>query len=156
MPTATKTFEVVTVVDVNKNERDWYEVEVSEYDEPLVTKEKKLADAALAAKGGSISASIGVKVNGNFTNRYLNAVESANGASAPAAPASGTQSEIPTVSKRDERSETQERIARQWAMGRSVELHIASGGTAADVLDTDKFAQIKAVADVLLLATSGS
>lgn len=151
---ATGTMEVVSVVDVNKNERNWYEIEVKEYDEPLTTKEKKLADAAFAAKDQQIQVQVNVKENGNFTNRFLNDVQSLDGGVPVATTPPASTPEIPTVSRSNEREDTQRRIAAQWAYGRAIELHIAGGGTLLDALDTDKFQAMSAVADALLLATT--
>ena len=152
---ATKQLETVNIESFATNARGWFEVQTTEYDEPLVTKDAKVIKAIEALGTGPANVDVNVKTNGDFINRYLNGAEATNG-EVLAAPEPTPEVQAVQTSKRDERAETQERIARQWAFGRAVELHIASGGTASDVLDTDKFAEIKAVADTLLLATSGS
>lgn len=140
--------ETVTIEKVQENERGWTEVTTAEYDEPLVTKESKLAKAAKGLAGQKAKVDVNVKENGNFTNRYLNGIEPAEGSTVDE-----TAAAAPTPTRKDDREETQKRIAAQWAIGRAVELHAASGGTLETILDGDTFAAVQTVAESLLKAS---
>ncbi len=146
MATATKETVLVTVESAQDTGRSGYwELEVAEYDEPLATKEQKLINVISGlSKGQQVSVQMGVKQNGDFTNRYLNdiTVGTFPESSVPAVSAVGP-------SKRDERQDTQARIEAQWAFGRAVELHVAGGGSLADLSDTDKFAALQVAAESL-------
>ena len=153
MATAVKETVLVTVEGVQETGRNgFWEMEVVEYNEPLATKEQKIIDVIKGlAPGQQAQVEMGVKVNGDFTNRYLNSIipTGTNGEGPiPQVPAA------PLPSKRDERTDTQNRIQAQWAIGRAVELHAASGGDLGSLLDSDTFARLTTVAESLLTAAN--
>lgn len=130
--------ETVTVTDVNKGERGWYEVELEGDDRVLATKDRELADKAFASRGNPITVEIGHKKNGGFDNYYLNKIEEDGETTSVVKPADRPAKPKETAStrtttrrspdedrqKRDE--ERQKRIEAQWAFGRATELLIAS------------------------------
>jgi hypothetical protein len=151
MATATKETVLVTVEGVQETGRNgFWEMEVAEYDEPLATKEQKIIDLIKnVPQGSQARVEMGVKQNGDFTNRYLNAFtlgDVPGNTPQPVAPAGPT--------KRDERQETQNRIQAQWAIGRAVEIHAATGGDLGSLLDSDNFARLTTVAESLLAAAN--
>lgn len=145
--------ETVTITEVvEDNGRGWTEVLTEQYPEPLAFKagDKKVAPKLAKIEiPGQANVEVGVKANGSFVNRYLNDIVPANGEVLPA-PAP-TQAEKSARSKDEEK---QRRIQSQWALGRAVELHVAAGGKLEDVLDTDTFGKLQAVATALDLAAT--
>lgn len=143
--------ETVTIKDVQKNARDWYEITLDGDDRVLATKDSKLAEVATASIGGAVEVAVNTRTSGKFTNHYLAEIggvkeERAKFASVPRKPT--------IASSGGQRSpETQERIARQWAYGRAIELLMASEQTVE--FPPGKITQdaIKQVADWLLEAT---
>jgi hypothetical protein len=121
--------ETVTIVDVNKNERNWYEVELED-GRVAATKDKKVADAAYEAVGTPILADINVKQNGDFTNIYLNGIgegttvtrKVAKGKAEAPAPATATGAEKPSTRDADR----QAAIQSQWAFGEGASVVLGS------------------------------
>lgn len=113
--------ETVKILDVKKNERDWYEISLEGDDRVLATKDSKLAEVATASVGGAAEVEVNTRTKGNFTNHYLKSIGGVSESRPAAAPAKRS---APSGGGRD--PETQERIARQWAYGRAVELLMAS------------------------------
>src|SRR6266496_1491398 len=88
----------------------------------LATWNEDIAKEAFQNKGEEAKATIGTKVNGSFTNHYLNAINDVKDKKPARAKASSARVQAGT---RD--PQVQERIARQWAYGRAVELLVGSG-----------------------------
>jgi hypothetical protein len=95
---------------------------------------------------------MGVKQNGDFTNRYLNSITPLNGETILQAPAAPAAPAGPT--KRDERESTQARIQAQWAFGQALTIFTAQGYVLKDLLDTDTFAQVQTAAEILRTAAN--
>lgn len=149
---ATKQMETVTIEDFATNARGWFEVQTTEYDEPLVTKDAKVIKAIEALGKGPANVEVNVKPNGDFINRYLNAAEATNG-EVLAAPEPSPEVTAVQNSKRDERAETQARIQAQWAFGQALQVYIAGGGTLEGLHDTDTFAGVQTAAQILRTAS---
>ncbi len=148
--------ETVTVLDVSKNPSNWFEVELED-GRVASTKDKKVAEMADAAIGaGPIEADINEKVNGNFTNVYLNGIGGEATAvgkklsvvkpPAAARPTSGPEK----PSTRD--ADRQASIQAQWALGRAIELLGSSGMDFVYPLDTETFQGVQVQAKAFLLA----
>jgi hypothetical protein len=154
MATATKETVRVTVEGVQETGRNgFWEMEVVEYNEPLATKEQKLIDVIRSlAPGSAVEVEMGVKQNGDFTNRYLNSITPLNGETILQAPAAPAAPAGPT--KRDERESTQARIQAQWAFGQALTIFTAQGYVLKDLLDTDTFAQVQTAAEILRTAAN--
>jgi hypothetical protein len=154
LATATKETVRVTVEGVQETGRTgFWEMEVTEYDEPLATKEQKLIDVIRSlAPGSAVEVEMGVKQNGDFTNRYLNSVKPLNGETILQAPAAPSAPAGPT--KRDERESTQARIQAQWAFGQALQVYVAGGGDLQGLHDTDTFAGVQTAADILRTAAN--
>lgn len=141
--------ETLTINDVNgPNDRGWYDVELSD-GRTATTKDKKLADVAFQARGTLVKAEVTQKPASNPKfpdNIYLNKIEvlggADDGAVATAAPAPAAS--IPP----SKQQETQERIARQWAYGRAVEILVAQG--VSDPLSDKDKTQLSEIANWLL------
>jgi hypothetical protein len=144
----------VTVEGVQETGRNgFWEMEVAEYDEPLATKEQKLIDVIRSlAPGSAVEVEMGVKQNGDFTNRYLNSITPLNGETILQAPAAPSAPAGPT--KRDERESTQARIQAQWAFGQALQVYVAGGGDLQGLHDTDTFAGVQTAADILRTAAN--
>jgi hypothetical protein len=154
MATATKETVRVTVEGVQETGRNgFWEMEVVEYNEPLATKEQKLIDVIRSlAPGSAVEVEMGVKQNGDFTNRYLNSITPLNGETILQAPAAPSAPAGPT--KRDERESTQARIQAQWAFGQALQVYVAGGGDLQGLHDTDTFAGVQTAADILRTAAN--
>jgi hypothetical protein len=154
MATATKETVRVTVEGVQETGRNgFWEMEVVEYNEPLATKEQKLIDVIRSlAPGSAVEVEMGVKQNGDFTNRYLNSITPLNGETILQAPAAPAAPAGPT--KRDERESTQARIQAQWAFGQALTIFTAQGYVLKDLLDTDTFAQVQTAAEIIRTAAN--
>lgn len=142
--------ETVTIKDVTKNERDWYEITLEGDDRVLATKDSKLAEVATASIGGAVEVGVNTRTKGTYTNHYLESVGGVAGdkpkfASKPTAPR--------TAPSGGRDKETQERIARQWAFGRAVELLMASDTEFSFPLSPAEFEALQKQADALLSAT---
>lgn len=149
--------ETVTIKDVKKNERDWYEITLEGDDRVLATKDEDLVKAATAAIGGSpVAVEVNTRVKGTYTNHYIVSVDGVKEKSRPRVSGSGpalTRSASPRTSGGGRDPETQERIARQWAYGRAIELLMASEQEFSFPLDQFQFEALKTQADALLEAT---
>jgi hypothetical protein len=137
------TKETVTIKDVTQKPTGWYDIVLEGDDRVLSTKASELAEVANAAKGGSVEVEFTTKENGRFTNHYLESVGGSKGTTprrktSPAPISKATP-------KRDD-----ERIARQWAYGRAVELLIASDTPFNFPLSEDQLKDLAAQADALL------
>jgi hypothetical protein len=154
MATSTKEIVLVTVENVQETGRNgFWEMEVAEYDEPLATKEQKIIDVIKSlAAGQQAQVEMGVKQNGDFTNRYLNSITPTGGAVEPKPGAPAPQAVGPT--KRDERESTQARIQAQWAFGQALQVYVAGGGDLQGLHDTDTFAGVQTAADILRTAAN--
>lgn len=141
-----------TLVTVEKvdgpNSNGWWEV-TFEDGKKASTKNEDVAKAAFQSRGGEVPAVISEVVNGKFTNVYLNEIDGVKdsfkkggrkAAAAPAAKAGRTPAE-------------NDRIARQWAYGRAVELLIGSGAEFAIPLDSATMSQLAETAEALINAT---
>lgn len=141
--------ETMTVEKVDgPNSNGWYEV-TFEGGKVATTKNEELAKAAFQSRGGEVAVVISERVNGRFTNVYLNEIDGvkdtprkgkATTASAPKSGGGRTPAE-------------NDRIARQWAYGRAIELLIGSGGEFAFPLDSVTMSSVSEVATALINAT---
>jgi flagellar basal body rod protein FlgG len=142
-----KIMETVTVKDVEKSDRGWFEISLED-GRTVSTKNSKLADAAFAGRGTAVEVEINESKNGSFTNYYLNKLgdvsDERKGTS------SGNGSSKRTARPQDDGR--QQVIEREWAMGRAVELYTNSIGGVKnlDELGEGDFASMEAVADRLL------
>lgn len=145
--------ENVTVKNVEKNGA-WYEVELED-GRKASTKNQDVADAAFASRGNEVPAVINSQVKGKFTNTYLNEIAGVSDGGKKRSGVSNGSGGGVSGSGIPERApgRDQERIARQWAYGRSTELLIASGMDFTFPLDITDFQKLKAQADTLLEAT---
>jgi hypothetical protein len=145
--------ETVVVDDVVKKDTGWYDISLED-GRTVSTKARKLADAAFQSKGQEVEVELNTQKKGSFTNIYLNRIgdvadskASANGGGARRKAASPKREEAPRevvpVDNRDER------IARQWAFGRAVEMYITLGSSAFPPTDAD-LDEIQAAAEGLL------
>jgi hypothetical protein len=141
-----KTMETVTVKDVEKSDRGWFEITLED-GRTVSTKNSKLADAAFAGRGTEVEVEINESKNGSFTNYYLNKLgdvsDQRKGTS------SGNGSSKRTARPQDD--DRQKVIEREWAMGRAVELYNGCIGVS-DFSDLGEreFAAMEAVAERLL------
>lgn len=142
---------IVTVEKVDgPNSNGWYEV-VFEDGSKASTKNDDLAKEAFQSRGTEVPAVVSTVENGKFTNVYLNEINGVKDAfkkgskarSASSAPKGGR-----TPAEND-------RIARQWAYGRAVELLVASGQEFVFPADSALMSQIAEQAELLLNATKG-
>lgn len=139
--------ETVTIKDVeDKNSAGWYRVVLEGDSRTPSTKSDDVAQAAFAARGKEVEVVIGSTVNGNFTNFYLNEIDGVkdkpvrrSGGSKAASNGSGGYKPDPEKDKR---------IGRQWALGRAVELMVASG-TAVFPLTDEAVKALVSSADML-------
>lgn len=142
--------ETVTIKDVTKNERDWYEVTLEGDDRVLATKDEKIAEAATKAIGElNTPVSINTRTKGTYTNHYVEEVNGVKGDKPKfaAAPRRSTPGASPAPARDNER------IARQWAFGRAVELLMASDTAFDFPLSPAEFEALKTQAQALLDAT---
>ena len=145
--------ETVRIKDVKKNERDWYEITLEGDDRVLATKDEDLVKAATAAIGGSpVAVEVNTRVKGTYTNHYIVSVDGVKEAARPRA-TGPSRPAAPRTSGGGRDPETQERIARQWAYGRAIELLMASDQEFSFPLDKFQFDALKTQADALLEAT---
>jgi hypothetical protein len=101
------------------NSNGWYEVEF-EGGVKASTKDEDVAQEAFKARGTEVEAVIAEVTKGKFTNVYLNSVNGVGGK-----PATARKSSPRTGGAAPQAGKDNERIARQWANGRAVELFIA-------------------------------
>lgn len=142
--------ETVKIKDVQKNSRGWYEVTLEDDDRVLATKDDKLSEVATASIGGAVEVEVNTRTKGNFTNHYLQEINGVKESkSFTRSPASAPRSN--GGGGRD--AATQERIARQWAYGRAIELLMASDESVSFPPTREQFAQITETANLLLVAT---
>lgn len=123
--------ETVTVQDVEKTSSGWFEITLEDDERKLSTKSQELADAAFQSRGKEVEAAITSKVNGRFTNHYVNEIAGvkearrrSNGGARAAAPRAAA---TPTTTGDISNAERQRIIQTEWAFGRAVELLMASG-----------------------------
>lgn len=145
--------ETVTVKDVNKNDRGWYEVELVD-GRVAATKDKKIADAAFESVGSEIQADINEKRNGDFVNIYLNAIGEGTtvtrkvAQSKPKAETAATGPEKPSTRDADRQAQ----IHAQWAYGQAAALLVAlTEGDITFPLDSETFAKVQAQATAFSL-----
>lgn len=141
-----------TVVTVEKvdgpNSNGWYDV-TFEDGRKAATKNEEVAKHAFQSRGTSVTAVISEVVNGKFTNIYLNEIDGVKDGFKPrgGSKASGGSAKAGRTPAENER------IARQWAYGRAVELMIGSGAEFAFPLDSAAMSQLAEQAELLLNAT---
>ena len=145
------TTEKITVVGVDgPNSNGWYEAELED-GRKVSTKDEEVAKEAFQSRGSEVDAIISSSTKGKFTNVYLNQINGVGNARPPrktvsATPSSPARSGGRTPAEND-------RIARQWALGRSVELLVGSGAEFAFPLDDATKKQLTDTADFLLNST---
>ena len=139
--------EKFTVVDVVQKGTGWFDISLED-GRTVSTKARKLADAAMLAKGQEVEGEINTKKSGNFTNHYLNALGDIS--DKPAAKTNGggrkqSKRDIPPEAATPEIpvDDRNERIARQWAFGRAIEMYVAD-------LSAQNLDDIEAIAEDLL------
>lgn len=138
--------ETVIVKDVSEpNERGWYTVELEDGRTPT-TKNPEVAKAAFQSRGTEVPVKINEQTSGKFTNLYINEVDGIK--DAPKRGASASRSTGSSAAPKDN-----ERIARQWAYGRAVELLVASGTTFDFPLSSELMSAVAEQANALLNAT---
>lgn len=144
--------ETVSITEVTNKGNGWYDIALDGDDRVLSTKDTKLAEIANASAGTKVEVEINSKEKGNFTNHYLQSINGEKGNDRPAPKKAGS---TPTTngSAYGKSDATQERIARQWAFGRSVELLVSSDREFSFPLDAETFADMKLQAQALLDAT---
>lgn len=112
--------ETIVVEDVDKNASGWYEITLKD-GRKVSTRNTEFADAAFASRGSEVEAEVNSVKKGDFTNHYLNRFGDLEDSARPKRASGGT-------AKASGRSaETQNDIAKQWAVGRATELMIATG-----------------------------
>lgn len=142
----------VIVKDVEKKTNGWFEVQFESGD-PASTKSQEVADRAFEVRGDEVEAKINEVTRGKFTNRYLNEIAGVSDGGGPRR-ASGDGTPRRQQAQGGGRSEeTQERIARQWAYGRAVELLIGSGKEFDFPLQGEDLANVAKTAETLLERT---
>ena len=143
--------ETVQIADVKNKGNGWYDITLEQDERVLSTKDTRLAEIATASVGASAEVEINTRTKGSFTNHYLQTIngEKESGRPTRSAPRSAP---APTGG-RD--TATQERIARQWAMGRAVELLVSSDASYGFPVDDETFALLCEQASKLLDATKG-
>lgn len=128
------------------NDNGWYDI-TFESGERAATKNEELAKAAFQSRGSEVPVVMSTRVSGKFTNVYLNEIDGMKDT-----PKKGARKAPATVASggfpRDN-----ERIARQWAYGRAVELLIGSEQEFSFPLDSATMSQVSEVATALLNAT---
>jgi hypothetical protein len=125
--------ETVIVKDVDgPNASGWYEVALED-GRKASTKNEEMAKTAFQSRGSEVPAEISERVNGKFVNIYLNEIDGIKDAPRRGRKPAATASPAPRGGKSPEE---QERIARQWAYGRSVELLVGSGAEFVFPLDS--------------------
>ena len=118
--------ETITVTTVSgPNERGWYKVALGDGRE-TDTKDEKIVQAArkAAAEGAEVEAKINESKRGKFTTLYLNELAGV-GEERPTGAAKTPSTPGRSYGGKDQA--TQDRINHQWALGRAVELLMASG-----------------------------
>jgi len=142
--------ETITVEDVSgPNANGWREV-TFEDGRKASTKDEDIAKEAFQSRGNPVEAVISVSKNGKFTNTYLNQINGVGEAKPKGRPSSNGGSK---TASRGRTPAENERIARQWAYGRAVELLVGSGAEFAYPLDDATLSMIKTQAESLLNAT---
>lgn len=138
----TLNLEINDVSEPNAN--GWYEVEFSDGTKAS-TKSEELAKQAFQSRGTIATVVISEQKSGKFTNRYLNEI---NGVKDAPRPRGKT-----TSSGTSRTPEQGERIARQWAYGRAVELLIASDTNFDFPLSSENMSALSEMATALINAT---
>jgi flagellar basal body rod protein FlgG len=143
-----KIMETVTVKDVEKSDRGWFEISLED-GRTVSTRNSKLADAAFAGRGTAVEVEINESKNGSFTNYYLNKLGDVSDERKGTSSGNGSSKRINTRPQDDGR---QQIIEREWAMGRAVELYTSSLGGVKNFaqLGESEFAAMEAVAERLL------
>lgn len=128
--------ETVIVKEVDgPNASGWYEVELED-GRKASTKNEEMAKTAFQSRGSEVPVEISERVNGKFTNIYLNEIDGIKDTPKRGRKASTTSGSAPAPSRGGKTPEEQNRIARQWAYGRAVELLVGSGAEFAFPLDS--------------------
>ncbi len=140
--------ETVVVKEVVGKPTGWFEIELED-GRTVATKLKKLADQAEASQGNAVAVDLTEKVNGKFTNIYLNKIEPTGNGDAPKPAAAVQETVAAQAAPQDAKGE---RIARQWAYGRAVEIGTAFGSLTFP-LDDESVAKLQITADTLLKLT---
>lgn len=142
---ANETF-IVDKVDEGTN--GWYEITLKD-GRMVSTKNKKFAEHAHATRGSELEGELNEVKRGKFTNIYLNSLDgvedearSTNGGSGRPRRGGGGRSPA-----------EQDRIARQWAYGRAVELLATSTQEFTMPLDSVQKKALEETADWLLSQT---
>ena len=146
--------ETVTVTEVEgPNDRGWYNITLED-GRKVDTKADAVAAQARVSAGNPVEAVIAERNRNGFTNYFLNAIDGVkeNG-SGGARRSTGTAG--PTTGRRTggKSPAEQDRIARQWAFGRAVELLTGSGQEFVFPLDTDTQKQLEETAAYLIEKT---
>lgn len=147
--------ETVSITDVKKNERGWTEITLKDDDRVVATRDEKLIEAATKAVGGDpVEVKINTRVKGTYTNHYLESVGGVEG-DKPAFTGRITRPGpvLASTSRAVSSGKDQERIARQWAYGRAIELLMASEQEVGFPPDQFQKDALKEVADWLLDST---
>lgn len=132
------------------NDNGWYEV-IFENGVKASTKNEDMAKTAFQSRGSEVPVVLTERVSGKFTNVYLNEIDGFKDAAKPKKSAA-RMSDTPAKSGRTK--EDNERIARQWAYGRAVELFIASGSAGGALpLTSTNTDRITEIADWLISVT---
>jgi len=132
--------ENVLIKDVAPASNGFFDITFGD-DRVVATRKKELADKAKLNIGEVVAVSLTEKVNGQFTNIYLNSIASAD----PEAPAPSDKPH-PSVKKDDAKIEWQ---ARRWAYSTALELGVASGEVGFPP-DEEQWLKIKLVAETVL------
>lgn len=132
--------ENVLIKEVAPSGNGFFEVEFGD-GRKASTRKKDLAEKASLSVGEVVAVDLTERVNGNFTNVYLNKIEKAD-------PSLGQASSKPhpTVQAADVRNEWQ---ARRWAYSSALELFSASGDLDFPPTEED-YLKIKLVAETIL------
>lgn len=145
----------VTVKDVSEPNSNGFREITFEDAEPASTKSDAVAEAAFQSRGTKVEAVIAETKRGKFTNRYLNAIA---GVDDGGGPKRGNGSRASSTTGRrsggGRSPEEQDRIARQWAIGRAVELLIGSGEEFTLPLEGEQLQRVLTTADSLYEGTS--
>lgn len=136
--------ETVKVKDVEAGKNGWREITLED-GRTVSTKNKAIADAAFASRGTEVEVEINSVQRGSFTNHYLNKFGDIS---------DERDSDMPKSAPRKNGSgfspKNQDDIAKQWAIGRSVELLALSDSAVKFPLDDDTVAAIQLSAQTLL------
>jgi len=127
------------------NAQGWFEV-VFEDDSKASTKSEELAKAAFQSRGTIADVVVSRVTKGKYTNVYLNEINGVKDSPKPRAKTASNGAAPRTP-------ETQERIARQWAYGRSIELLIASDSVFEFPLTSEQMSALSDQATALVNAT---